>query len=93
MQVTDPDFAKSLPTFLCVSPSLPHHREAVSNFLTALNLQRKSRNQQQVPHPAISGNIWAALRIALSMMDQPELFQAANVGDLDVLLRAFKIDP
>ncbi|XP_060098548.1 PEX5-related protein isoform X3 [Heteronotia binoei] len=73
--------------------NLGAYREAVSNFLTALNLQRKSRNQQQVPHPAISGNIWAALRIALSMMDQPELFQAANVGDLDILLRAFNIDP
>lgn len=69
------------------------HREAVSNFLTALSLQRKSRNQQQVPHPALSGNIWAALRIALSMMDQPELFQAANVGDLDILLRAFNLEP
>lgn len=68
-------------------------REAVSNFLTALSLQRKSRDQQQVPHPAISGNIWAALRIALSLMDQPELFQAANLGDLDVLLRAFNLDP
>uniref|UniRef100_A0A8C5JX56 Peroxisomal biogenesis factor 5-like n=1 Tax=Jaculus jaculus TaxID=51337 RepID=A0A8C5JX56_JACJA len=71
----------------------PVDREAVSNFLTALSLQRKSRNQQQVPHPAISGNIWAALRIALSLMDQPELFQAANLGDLDVLLRAFNLDP
>ncbi|XP_061490496.1 PEX5-related protein isoform X2 [Rhineura floridana] len=73
--------------------NLGAYREAVSNFLTALNLQRKSRNQQRVPHPAISGNIWAALRIALSMMDQPELFQAANVGDLDVLLKAFNIEP
>ncbi|XP_077204427.1 PEX5-related protein isoform X3 [Paroedura picta] len=73
--------------------NLGAYREAVSNFLTALNLQRKSRNQQPVPHLAISGNIWAALRIALSMMDQPELFQAANVGDLDVLLRAFNINP
>ncbi|XP_048362762.1 PEX5-related protein isoform X2 [Sphaerodactylus townsendi] len=73
--------------------NLGAYREAVSNFLTALNLQRKSQNQQQVSHPAISGNIWSALRIALSMMDQPELFQAANVGDLDVLLRAFSIDP
>ncbi|XP_030072186.1 PEX5-related protein isoform X1 [Microcaecilia unicolor] len=73
--------------------NLGAHREAASNFLTALNLQRKSRYQQQVPYPVISGNIWAALRIALSMMDQPELFQAANVGDLDTLLRAFNLDP
>ncbi|XP_059711707.1 PEX5-related protein isoform X6 [Haemorhous mexicanus] len=73
--------------------NLGAYREAVSNFLTALSLQRKSRNQQHVPHPALSGNIWAALRIALSMMDQPELFQAANVGDLDILLRAFNLEP
>ncbi|XP_063772390.1 PEX5-related protein isoform X1 [Pseudophryne corroboree] len=72
--------------------NLGAHREAVSNFLTALGLQRKSKTQQQAQHPVNSGNIWAALRIALSMMDQPELFHAANVGDLDVLLRAFNIE-
>ncbi|XP_053316183.1 PEX5-related protein [Spea bombifrons] len=73
--------------------NLGAYREAVSNFLTALSLQRKSRTQQQFHPPVISGNIWAALRIALSMMDKPELFHAANVGDLDILLRAFNIDP
>ncbi|MFT7818910.1 PEX5-related protein-like [Arapaima gigas] len=67
--------------------NLGAHREAVSNFLTALNQQRKSRN-----HQVMSSNIWAALRIALSMMDQPELFQAASVGDLDLLMRAFNMD-
>lgn len=67
------------------------HREAASNFLTALSLQRKSRSRQQ-SHQVMSGNIWAALRIALSMMDQPELFQAANIGDLDLLMRAFNLD-
>lgn len=66
-------------------------REAASNFLTALSLQRKSRSRQQ-SHEVMSGNIWAALRIALSMMDQPELFQAANIGDLDLLMRAFNLD-
>ena len=66
-------------------------REAASNFLTALSLQRKSRSRQQ-SHQVMSGNIWAALRIALSMLDQPELFQAANIGDLDLLMRAFNLD-
>lgn len=66
-------------------------REAARNFLTALSLQRKSRSRQQ-SHQVMSGNIWAALRIALSMMDQPELFQAANIGDLDLLMRAFNLD-
>ncbi|XP_056120727.1 PEX5-related protein isoform X1 [Rhinichthys klamathensis goyatoka] len=67
--------------------NLGAHREAVSNFLTALHQQRKSRS-----HQAVSSNIWAALRIALSLMDQPELFQAASVGDLDLLMRAFNMD-
>uniref|UniRef100_A0A3B4Y305 PEX5-related protein n=1 Tax=Seriola lalandi dorsalis TaxID=1841481 RepID=A0A3B4Y305_SERLL len=71
--------------------NLGAHREAASNFLTALSLQRKSRSRQQ-SHEVMSGNIWAALRIALSMMDQPELFQAANIGDLDLLMRAFNLD-
>ncbi|XP_066519980.1 PEX5-related protein [Hoplias malabaricus] len=67
------------------------HREAASNFLTALGLQRKSRSRQ-LSHQVMSGNIWAALRIALSMLDQPELYQAANIGDLDLLMRAFNLD-
>ncbi|XP_061739019.1 PEX5-related protein isoform X2 [Nerophis ophidion] len=71
--------------------NLGSHREAASNFLTALSLQRKSGSRQQA-HQVMSGNIWAALRIALSMMDQPELFQAANIGDLDLLMRAFHLD-
>ncbi|XP_061540207.1 PEX5-related protein isoform X4 [Phycodurus eques] len=71
--------------------NLGAHREAARNFLTALSLQRKSQSRQQ-SHQVMSGNIWAALRIALSMMDQPELFQAANIGDLDHLMRAFNLD-
>ncbi|XP_007552844.1 PREDICTED: PEX5-related protein isoform X1 [Poecilia mexicana] len=71
--------------------NLGAHREAASNFLMALSLQRKSQSGQQ-SHQVMSGNIWAALRIALSMMDQPELFQAANIGDLDLLMRAFNLD-
>ncbi|XP_059200587.1 PEX5-related protein isoform X2 [Centropristis striata] len=66
--------------------NLGAHREAVSNFLTALNQQRRS---QRCSSQQMSANIWAALRIAVSMLDRPELFQAASVGDLDLLMRAF----
>ncbi|KAM6919874.1 PEX5-related protein [Lycodopsis pacificus] len=68
--------------------NLGAHREAVSNFLTALNQQRQS---QRCSHQQMSANIWAALRIAVSMMDRPELVQAANGGDLDQLMRAFDV--
>ncbi|XP_034039576.1 PEX5-related protein [Thalassophryne amazonica] len=64
-------------------------REAASNFLTALNQQRQS---QRHSHQQMSSNIWTALRIAISMMDRPELFQAASVEDLDLLLKAFNMD-
>ena len=76
---------------VCPSVCLSPFREAAGNFLTALSLQRKSRSHQ-LSHQVMSGNIWAALRIALSMMDQPELFQAANIGDLDLLMKAFNLD-
>ncbi|KAL0966574.1 hypothetical protein UPYG_G00296980 [Umbra pygmaea] len=66
--------------------NLGAHKEAVSNFLTALNQQRQSHS-----HQVMSANIWAALRIALSMMDRPELFQAANLEDLDRLMKVFEM--
>ncbi|KAG7252304.1 hypothetical protein CRUP_023414, partial [Coryphaenoides rupestris] len=68
--------------------NLGFHREAASNFLTALRQQRQSQRASQ---PVMSANIWAALRIALSMMEQPELLHAASLGDLDLLMRAFDI--
>ncbi|XP_066508329.1 PEX5-related protein-like [Hoplias malabaricus] len=67
--------------------NLGAHREAVSNFLTALNQQRKNRS-----HQVMSSSIWAALRIALSLMELPDLIHAASIGDLDLLLRAFDMD-
>ncbi|KAJ8409411.1 hypothetical protein AAFF_G00228120, partial [Aldrovandia affinis] len=67
--------------------NLGAHREAVGNFLMALKQQRRSRS-----HQLMSSNIWAALRIALSMMDRLDLFQAASVEDLDSLMRAFNMD-
>ncbi|XP_035383746.1 PEX5-related protein isoform X1 [Electrophorus electricus] len=67
--------------------NLGAHREAVNNFLTALKLQRKNKN-----HLVMSSSIWAALRIAVSFMDVPELFQAATVGDLEFLMKAFNMD-
>ncbi|XP_028831165.1 PEX5-related protein-like [Denticeps clupeoides] len=67
--------------------NLGAHREAVSNFLVALSQQQKSGT-----HQVMSSNIWAALRLALSLMDEPELFQAASVGDLNLLMKAFNMD-
>lgn len=59
------------------------HREAVSNFLAALNQQRSCSRQQ------MSEVIWTGLRTAVSTMDRAELLEAAEAGDLDLLTRAF----
>ncbi|XP_040003202.1 PEX5-related protein isoform X2 [Xiphias gladius] len=83
-----PGFIRSRYNLGITCINLGAHREAVSNFLTALNQQRRS---QRCSHQQMSANIWAALRIAISMMDRPELFRAANVGDLDLLMRAFDV--
>uniref|UniRef100_A0A3B5N0N4 Peroxisomal biogenesis factor 5-like b n=1 Tax=Xiphophorus couchianus TaxID=32473 RepID=A0A3B5N0N4_9TELE len=61
--------------------------EAVSNFVTALNQQRCSQRCSQLQ---MSTNIWAALRIAVSMMDDPGLDRAASLGDLDLLTRTLE---
>ncbi|XP_053186888.1 PEX5-related protein [Scomber japonicus] len=68
--------------------NLGAHREAVSNFLAALNQQRT----QQRCSLQQSTNIWSALRIAVSLMDRPDLVHAASLGDLDLLLRVFNLE-
>ncbi|XP_043990959.1 PEX5-related protein [Gambusia affinis] len=62
-------------------------REAVSNFVTALTQQRCSQRCSQLQ---MSTNIWAALRIAVSMMDDPGLDRAASLGDLDLLTKTLE---
>ncbi|KAK5889675.1 hypothetical protein CesoFtcFv8_015658 [Champsocephalus esox] len=68
--------------------NLGAHREAVSNFLLALSQQRADQrcSQQQM-----SANIWDALRIAVTTMDRPDLSEAAEARDLDLLMGAFQL--
>lgn len=56
--------------------------------MKALHQQRRTQHYSQ---QQMSANIWVALRIAISMMDRPELFQAAKVEDLDLLMRVFEV--
>ncbi|XP_061653377.1 PEX5-related protein [Phyllopteryx taeniolatus] len=64
------------------------HREAATNFLTALKQQRRSESGSRNPN-RMSASVWAALRLAVSAMDPPELVQAADAEDLDRLTVAF----
>ncbi|MEQ2176514.1 hypothetical protein GOODEAATRI_028725, partial [Goodea atripinnis] len=65
-------------------------QEAVEAYTRALELQPGFIRSRY--NLGISCINLGAHRIAISMMDRPELFQAANMGDLDQLMRAFEVE-
>lgn len=69
--------------FLCT------FREAVEHFLTALNMQRKSQQGMKDPQVVMSKNIWSTLRMAISLLGRPDLYDACDNQDLDRLNSEF----
>jgi peroxin-5 len=65
-------------------------REAVEHFLNALNMQRQSHGMKD-PHVVMSKNIWSTLRMAVSLLGRPDLYDACDRGDLDKLNSEFEM--
>lgn len=65
-------------------------REAAEHFLTALNMQQQSRGPNG-PESVMSTNIWSTLRMTLSMLGRPDLYNACDSNSLDVLNKEFKM--
>ena len=63
-------------------------REAVEHFLAALNMQRQSHGPKD-PQVVMSKNIWSTLRMAVSLMGRPELYDVCDNQDLDRLNSEF----
>ncbi|XP_062589853.1 peroxisomal targeting signal 1 receptor-like isoform X2 [Saccostrea cucullata] len=65
------------------------HTEAVEHFLTALNMQKKSQHGMKDPQVVMSKNIWSTLRMAVSLLGRPDLYDACDNHDLDRLNSEF----
>lgn len=52
-------------------------REAIEHLLEALN-QQASAVSTNLQSPVLSDTIWSTLRLAISMMERPELLKAVN---------------
>ncbi|XP_033724769.1 peroxisomal targeting signal 1 receptor-like isoform X2 [Pecten maximus] len=68
--------------------NLGAHKEAVEHFLTALNMQSQSHGLKD-PQFVMSKNIWSTLRMAVSLMGRPDLYEICDKNDLERLKQEF----
>ncbi|KAK3594429.1 hypothetical protein CHS0354_000250 [Potamilus streckersoni] len=83
-----PGFIRSRYNLGIACINLGAHNEAVGHFLTALNMQKKSHGLKD-PHVVMSQNIWSTLRMALSLLGRPDLYEAVDKNDIDYLNKEF----
>jgi peroxin-5 len=67
--------------------------EAAEHFLSALNLQNAGRGPQGVrSKSAMSSNIWSTLRTVMTLLQRPDLYEAIDRRDLDLLNKEFGME-
>ena len=64
--------------------------EAVEHFLQALNMQRRGEGPRG-ERSQMSDNIWSTLRMTLSLMGRPDLYQHCEQKNLEQLNAEFRI--
>jgi peroxin-5 len=68
-------------------------KEAVEHFLLALNLQNAGRGPQGMrSKAAMSTNIWHTLRTSMTLLRRPDLYDAVDRKDLDLLNKEFGME-
>jgi len=70
--------------------NLKAYKEAAEHFLTALNFQATGRGPQG-SRAGMSDSIWSSLRLAVSLLNRPDLKGLVDGKDLDALSREFNI--
>lgn len=75
-------------TCVCVCMGGCMHREAVEHFLTALNMQQRSRGPSG-QQTQMSKNIWSTMRMTLSLMGRSDLYSACESMDVGALNEEF----
>ncbi|XP_054715772.1 peroxisomal targeting signal 1 receptor-like [Uloborus diversus] len=69
-------------------------KEAAEHFLLALNLQNAGRGPQGLrSKAAMSSNIWSILRTVMTLLKRPDLYEAIDRKDLDLLNKEFGMEP
>ncbi|XP_076452011.1 peroxisomal targeting signal 1 receptor-like [Babylonia areolata] len=72
--------------------NLGAHKEAIEHFLTALNIQQKSRGSATVQSVSqMSNNIWSTLRMCLFLMSRKDLVPLCENNDIDALCSEFGV--
>ncbi|KAK6177753.1 hypothetical protein SNE40_015794 [Patella caerulea] len=83
-----PGFIRSRYNLGIACINLGAHKEAVEHFLTALNMQQQSSGPTGA-QAVMSNNIWSTLRMTLSLMGRPDLYDVCDKNDLHRLNNEF----